>query len=270
MVETRAALRPFAYAGEEDVPAATQALFARMRRQTRAWVERVMGEAARGDDVPTADRVGARLREPLARAGLGPFPLVDVGGDGDDVAYGGLVRLDVVEGDGDADGSVWWVTVALRVNVAEDTAVYGFRLEGGDGAVPVFRFEPPTPSSEGLAYGDVIVRPLSSAPRVRVLLQSTHQRSWSRWQAMSWTLLESAPEAPDARDVWHHDEPIDITIGPSRYGGGPWVDPDGLTTAGQTLRFRGGRSHYCELTTRFQWAGERLTRRYQRSICSPF
>ncbi|MEZ4405994.1 MAG: hypothetical protein R3A52_05915 [Polyangiales bacterium] len=155
------------------------------------------------------------------------------------------------------------------MNVVEDTAVYGFRVEH-DVAVPIFRFEAPTPTREGEAFCRLALRPLETSARVRVLLQATHERHWSRWQGMSWTLLESSPTAPVARELWRHGESIDITrdtqSGPS-YGEGPWVDPDGITVTGQHFRFRDRA--YCQDTTRFQWSGDRLVQRYQRSVCTP-
>ena len=166
MVAARAALRPFEYTGEQEIPAGTRALFAQMRARTLAWIVAVMGEAARGELDPNAAAIRARLTGPTARAGVGPFPLFDPGGDGDDVAYGSLVRLDVIEPHDSAEGSIWWVFAAQRVNVTSDTAVYGFRLDTGEAAL-AFRFEPPAPSYEAAAFGEVALRPLWHASRVR-------------------------------------------------------------------------------------------------------
>ncbi|MEZ4405995.1 MAG: hypothetical protein R3A52_05920 [Polyangiales bacterium] len=85
---TRVALRDFDYTGDGDIPVDRQRLFARMRAQTRAWVERVMGEAARWEFVATSEGVTDRLRGPLERVDAGPLPLFDTEGAGDDGATG--------------------------------------------------------------------------------------------------------------------------------------------------------------------------------------
>lgn len=267
MVATRTALRPFEYSGEQEIDAVTLGLFVRMRDQTRAWIERVMGEVARGEVPQGVEEINARLTRPTREANLGPYDLMDAVDQPDHVAYGSLVRLEVLAPN-DSNGRVWWVLAGLRVNVTGDTAVYGFRLEEGVSA-PIFRFEPPAPRGESAAFGDVMLRPLQDEPHVRVMLQSVHRRSWSRWQRREWALLESTPGTPAARAVWHHEESIDITQGGGVYGAGPWLDPDGLTVSGTSARWRGASRSICESVTRFRWAGERLVRRFRHETCYP-
>lgn len=269
MVAARAALRPFEYTGEQEIPAETRALFAQMRARTLAWIVAVMGEAAHGELDPNAAAIRARLTGPTERAGVGPFPLFDQEGDGDDVAYGSLVRLDVIEPHDSTEGGIWWVLAAQRVNVTSDTAVYGFRLDTGE-AVLAFRFEPPAPSYEAAAFGELALRPLWHASLVRALIQTLHTRSWSRWQSREWAILENTPEAPEARAAWSHSERIDVTGGPGDFDGGPWLDPDGLTVTGESPSMRGSRLWVCSVTARFRWAGDRLVPRFRERRCAPY
>ncbi len=252
----------------DELPTAASSLVARMRAQTRAWVEHVVEREWQRGTIDLPDKIVGPLRE----AGLVGCAS-EACDEQDDLEWGAIGRLEVTRTGADERPPYVIVVVGLRLGVSTDEAVYVF-AEDAPGNHRVIAWEQPHLARAIDGRTELAFRLVRRGQHLLLVVEATHLRSMSRWQRRVWTLVTGALDGSGSREAVVYSDSFDIqgVCGnrgeSSGYGAAPWLDPDGLTTMGCFYRrSRNGDWGFCERTSRFRWVGARLVPAGRREVC---